>query len=151
MIGILCSCSWSSLSHFKLGDEIEDLQIYLNSLCRGFVAQLHSNNRKVAAADLESAVLQIQAANDNLQIGLQITKVQMRRYTTKTIRTLVRLSWSVLAAFRSLPSEAFLLSSSPSKANAKSLRLDQSQTETGLCEQSCQTEPWILCSAGWSQ
>jgi hypothetical protein len=36
----------------------------------------------------------------------------------------------VLAAFRSLPSEAFLLSSSPSKANAKSLRLDQSQTET---------------------
>jgi hypothetical protein len=58
------------LSHFKLGEEIQDLQSYLNSLCRGFVAQLHSNNRKVAAADLESAVLQIQAASDYLQYWL---------------------------------------------------------------------------------
>jgi hypothetical protein len=42
----------------------------LEQFVSGFVAQLHSNNRKVAAADLESAVLQIQAASDYLQYWL---------------------------------------------------------------------------------
>jgi hypothetical protein len=58
----------------------------------------------------------------------------------------------VLAAFRSLPSEAFLLSSFPSKANAKSLRLDQSQTETDcannlvkLSHEYCAAQDGHLC------